>query len=123
MNAIPEFGETFDILASRGEPTVAMIPARLWDTLPAELRELPVQMIEPTKARLVPIALFKERFLDPLEDQLDVEVFDRVTAAAARDKAARVRGRAEPTIPLAIVKAEIARIHPIAAWPNHRATT
>src|SRR5437899_2201767 len=108
MSAIPEFGETFEILASRGEPTVAMIPARLWKTLPAELRNIPVEMLTVTKARLVPIAVFKERFLAALEDQLDVETFDRATAAAEREQAARGRGRAEPTIPLEVVKAELA---------------
>src|SRR5947209_12647011 len=100
MNAIPDYGENFDIWESRGEPTVAVIPARIWDKLPAELRNIdaPIDMMKGSKARLVPIEIFKERFLEAVEDHLDVAAFDRAVETAARDRASRGRVGAEPAI-------------------------
>jgi DNA-binding Xre family transcriptional regulator len=71
----------------------------------------------------VPLPLFKERFLEAVEDQLDVEAFDRAIAGAARDGAVRARAGAEATIPFDVVSAELEGTRPIAAWRKYRGKT
>lgn len=123
MNAIPAFGETFEVIESRGERSVAVIPARLWKKLPAKLRNHPVEMLAASKARLVPLDLFKKKYLAALEDQLDAEAAAAAADAFERDKAARRRAGAEPAIPFEVLQAEVAGTHPVAAWRKYRGLT
>src|SRR5215469_839849 len=120
MNAIPAFGETFEVIESRGERSIAVIPARIWKKLPPELRNRPVEMLAASKARLVPLDLFKRKYLRAIEDELDAEAAAAAAAAFERDKAARQRAGAEPAIPFEIVQAELAGAHPVAAWRKYR---
>jgi DNA-binding XRE family transcriptional regulator len=123
MNAIPAFGETFEVIESRGERSIAVIPARIWKKLPAELRNHPVEMLRDSKARLVPLDLFRKKYLEAIEDELDAEAAAAAADAFERDKAARRRAGAEPAIPFEVVQSEVAGAHPIAAWRKYRDMT
>jgi DNA-binding XRE family transcriptional regulator len=123
MNEIPAFGESFEVIESRGERSIAVIPARIWKKLPAELRNHPVEMLAASKARLVPLDLFKKKYLGAMEDELDAEAAAAAAAAFERDKAARQRAGAEPTIPFEVLQGEVAGAHPIAAWRKYRGMT
>jgi DNA-binding XRE family transcriptional regulator len=123
MNAIPAFGESFEAIESRGERSIAVIPARIWKKLPAELRNHPVEMLRDSKARLVPLDLFKKKYLGAIEDELDAEAAAAAAAAFERDKNARGRAGAEPAIPFEVVQAELAGAHPVAAWRKYRGMT
>ena len=123
MNADTAFGETFEVIESRGERAIAVIPARIWKRLPAELRNHPVEMLARSEARLVPLDLFREKYLEAIEDEIDAEAAAAAAAASEREKAARLRVGVEPAIPFEVVTAEIAGAHPIAAWRKHRGMT
>lgn len=123
----PGFGDTLEVIASRGEPTVVVVPAPIWQRLPVELRdrfdEVDVMLRGAAiTARLVPIGRFGE-LRDAIEDALDIEFAENAAEASARERAARARARAEPGIPVEVMRAEIEGVHPIAAWRKFRSLT
>jgi DNA-binding Xre family transcriptional regulator len=125
--SLRDIGDTMEVIASHGEPTVVVVPSRIWRRLPASLRkqfEDVDAMLRGGKitARLVPIDRFGELH-DAVEDATDREFAATAGAVAARERAARARIGAEPGIPAAVMRAEIEGVHPIAAWRKHRNLT
>jgi DNA-binding XRE family transcriptional regulator/antitoxin (DNA-binding transcriptional repressor) of toxin-antitoxin stability system len=134
VKSIPEFGATLDVIASRGEPTVLIVPVKIWRRLPKALRDRhdDVDVIlhdGKLDARLVPLARFDAAFKAAIAD-----AEDEILAAGAhdtweREKAARSREQARRDAPVAkgipaeVVKAELAGVHPIAAWRRHLGMT
>jgi DNA-binding XRE family transcriptional regulator len=134
MSRVPDLWDTMDILPaeSPGKAAEAVVPARIWNRLPAELRERfsgirgvlgpPVDEKRPVRAWLVPVDRMAE-IRDAIEDALDADLAEMAAADAVRDRAARARRGAEPAIPAEVVRAEIEGLSPIAAWRKYRGMT
>jgi DNA-binding XRE family transcriptional regulator len=124
-----EFGRRLDVIASRGEPRVMVIPSRVWRRLPTKLRkrlddvDTIVRGTEIT-ARLVPLRRYSTELREAVEDVLDIELAESVDEAIADERVARARvGAREPGIPAEVLRAELEGAHPIAAWRKHRGLT
>jgi DNA-binding Xre family transcriptional regulator len=120
--------DALDVIASGGERTAVVVPARIWRRLPARLRrrfERADAMMRGGKVtgRLVPVARFAE-LREAVDEAMDVELAERAAEAAAGERAARARaGAVEPGIPSEVMRAELEGRHPIAAWRRHRGLT
>jgi DNA-binding XRE family transcriptional regulator len=109
-----------------GAPEWVVLPVTVWRRVPATVRR------DAKRAGLYISQELGGAFLrwpgfvaayEAIEDAIDSELTETGDAEIERDRGARIRRGAEPTIPAEIVRAEIAGAHPIAAWRKHRGMT
>jgi DNA-binding XRE family transcriptional regulator len=129
QNETPSFRDGLDVIASRGEPRVIVIPMRIWRRLPAKLRKRlddvdTIARGREVTGRLVPFRRFDAELSDAIDEALDIELAEAGDVALAREVAARVRaGAHEAGIPAEVLRAELDGSSAIAAWRKYRGLT